>query len=86
MKKLITMICLLASFSTFAHMDHAPRPEDKVSDETARYYRGCFKEIEALGCGHPREDHEYFVNCYRSNVRMLSPACQSFFDTLYGQR
>jgi hypothetical protein len=85
MKKTIIIISMLASFSALAHQGHDFQPQEKPSEKSISTARSCFKELETLGCGHPREDQEYFVNCYRSNVQMISIDCQSFFETLYGR-
>jgi hypothetical protein len=48
--------------------------------------RGCFAKIATLGCGHPRDDHEFFITCLDDKRDKLSSNCLSFFNRLYGKK
>lgn len=86
MKSLVFTLFLFISLSAMADLEHkegmgAPPLKQKLS-----IARGCFKEINELGCGHPRDDQEFFIGCLEESKDDLTPSCQGFFEKLYGKR
>jgi hypothetical protein len=69
----------LLSTSVFAHIEH--REGDRM--DAIPSSQACFAEMRNLDCGHPMEDQEYFVNCYRNNVTALSNTCRDLLEQLY---
>lgn len=86
MKKIILVAFLILSTSAFADMEHRTGQGEKPSAKRLSVARGCFDEIDTLGCGHPRDDHDVFIGCLDDKREDLSPNCQSFFERLYGKR
>lgn len=70
----------------FATMEHQTGFESKPSAERLSKSRGCFTEIQDLGCPHPREDQEKFNTCLSDNINGLKSSCQAFFKKLYGDK
>lgn len=85
MKRILLTLCLFSSLPVFAHQEFTARPQEEPLESTLQYNRSCFQELKVLGCSHPTEDQEYFINCFQSNTQMISSGCQTFFTTLYGQ-
>ncbi|MCM2349000.1 MAG: hypothetical protein NDI69_03200 [Bacteriovoracaceae bacterium] len=86
MRKIIIVLSVIFSFSTLADMEHRAGQGGQPSLQRLTLSRGCFNEADQLGCGHPREDHEYFIACTQDNRKQLSISCQHFFEKLYGNR
>lgn len=86
MKKIIIGLSVLFSIAAHADMEHKSGQGEQPSLQKMTLSRGCFTEADQLGCGHPREDHEYFIACVQDNRNQLSISCQHFFKKLYGNR
>lgn len=83
--KLIFIMTIMAS-QAFATLEHQKGFESKPSAERLSKSRGCFAEIEDLGCQHPREGQEKFNTCMSEKFTELKPSCQAFFEKLYGDK
>lgn len=86
MNRYMLSLLLLFSFSAFADLEHVEGQGAAPSRQKLTSARGCFQEIRNLGCGHPREDQDFFIGCLEENKDSLSPSCKSFFEVLYGKR
>jgi len=86
MKYSVLIIFLLFSLSALADLEHktgmgALPQKQKLSEAHA-----CFDEIDHIGCGHPRDDQEFFIGCLDENKDELTPSCRSFFQKIYGKK
>lgn len=86
MKVGLMIISIFISINSYGDMEHKPGQGIQPSAEKLSLSRGCFKEMRYLGCGHPREDHGYFIACLANNRDQLSNNCQSFFQRLYEKK
>jgi hypothetical protein len=86
MKRYGLLLIMAISFSAFADLEHVEGMGSAPSKQKLSSSRGCFQEIRNLGCGHPREDQDFFTGCLEENKDSLSPSCKSFFEILYGKR
>lgn len=84
--KLFVMTALLFSFFAHADLEHREGQESKPTVENLSRSRGCFKEIKEQGCGHPRENQDFFSFCLQLKLESLTSDCQGFFSKLYGKR
>lgn len=86
MKRFLFILLFVFSSSAFADLEHVEGQGMAPTRQKLSSARGCFQEINHKGCGHPREDQEFFIACLDENKDSLSPSCKSFFETLYGKR
>jgi hypothetical protein len=86
MKVILFVLMMIITLSANATMEHQKGFETKPSDERLSKSRGCFAEIEVLGCSHPREGQEKFNTCLEEQFNNLKPTCQTFFGKLYGRK
>lgn len=86
MKCSILVLLFFGSLSVWAEMEHVPGIGSVPEKQKLSSARACFREIDDKGCGHPRDDQEFFISCLDENKNNLTPSCKSFFHTLYGKR
>jgi hypothetical protein len=86
MKCFIRVSLLVFSMSAMADIEHKPGMEGHPSQQKLSIARTCFKEIDNKGCGHPRDDQEFFISCLDETRDELTLSCQSFFQKLYGKK
>ena len=86
MKKLVIILTLLTSLMAQASIDEATMKSTEATSGEIKTSRSCFKELEILGCRHPREDLDQFRSCMRNVYSSLSPSCQKMVTQLYGRR
>lgn len=86
MKQKFFILIILFSTNVLADLEHIEGQGLAPSRQKLSSSRGCFQEIRNFGCGHPREDQEFFIGCLEENKDSLSLSCKSFFETLYGKR
>jgi hypothetical protein len=86
MKKIFILLILLLSSIVQADMEHKLGQGALPSPQKLSIARGCFKEIDEQGCGHPKENHEFFISCLEVKGNNLSSNCITFFNRLYGKR
>ncbi len=86
MKRLILVAVLIHTFSAQADMEHKSGLGTMPAKQSLTSSRACFQEIDNKGCGHPRDDQEFFIACLDENKNSLTQSCRSFFDTLYGKK
>lgn len=84
MKKVIA-ITLFFSFAANADLTYQRGQEGHPTKTELDLSRKCFDEMTFIGCGHPREDQEFFQNCHRDHKEDLSITCRTFFEELYGK-
>lgn len=83
MKKFILLVTLIFSSLTMAHLEHKSGEGEKPKQQQLKDSRGCLKQMEMLGCGHPLEEHDHFVNCLETKQEFLSHDCKILFERLY---
>ncbi len=86
MKKLVLILTLLTSLIAQASIDEATMKSTEATAGEIKTSRSCFKELEILGCRHPREDLDQFRSCMKNVYSSLSPACQKMVSQLYGRK
>lgn len=86
MKTFLLIYLMIVTSSIFATMEHQAGFESKPSAQRLSKSRGCFAEIQDLGCTHPREGQEKFNTCLSENFNGLNSSCQAFFKKLYGDK
>lgn len=86
MLKLTILFLSFFAFEATADLEHKPGQGGQPLAKKLTLSRGCFHEMENLGCGHPREDQGYFVSCLVDKPGQLTPNCQKFFTKLYGTK
>lgn len=67
-------------------MEHRDGQGERPSLQRLSMTRGCFSKMRQLGCGHPREDLEFFKGCLDQNRDQLSLECSLFFNRLYQKK
>ena len=80
------MTLLLFISLSHAHLEHKPGQGMIVDEKRLSKARGCFTDIKLLGCGHPREDIDFFKSCLDEKSDQLTSDCQNFFQRLYGKK
>ena len=83
MKTIILLTSLLLSSAVSANQDHESGMEAMPDDTRLQITRACFDQLARLGCGHPNEDREHFVNCARDQITDLDSDCQGLVKKLY---
>jgi len=83
MKKILIGLILLISFMARADIDEGVMKSTEPKVEEIASARSCFKEVENMGCGHPRDDLEQFRSCMENTISSLTPACQKMMGDLY---
>lgn len=86
MKHSIFVAVIFLSLSAHADLEHKEGLGTMPKTQKLSISRSCFKEIDDIGCGHPRDDQEFFISCLQENKDELNPSCQSFFEKLYGKK
>lgn len=86
MKKIILILGLFTTLAAFANIDASTDKGVSPTSAEVSQYRACFQELEQLGCGHPSEDQEHFVNCMHDSLSSLTKRCQEMMTTLYGTK
>lgn len=84
--KFALLIILFSSQLVFADLEHKDGQGTLPEAQKLTLSRGCFKEIKSQGCGHPRENQDFFSFCLQLKLEALSSDCQGFFTKLYGKR
>lgn len=82
----VLIFTLIFSNLTLADLEHRPGQGTLPKREKLSTAHGCFREIDELGCGHPRDDQEFFISCVHDKQDDLTPSCKPFFETKYGRR
>lgn len=86
MLKTFFLLFICFTFKVQAHSEHTNKMGDLPTPKKINFSRGCFSEIEGLGCPHPRESAEIFRSCLEIKNPQLTPDCRTFFSRLYGKR
>lgn len=86
MRIILLISSLFFTSLAWGDLEHRHGQGERPSAQKLSLSRGCFKEINDLGCGHPAEDHEVFISCLDEGREKLSNSCQIFFERLYGRR
>lgn len=86
MKKIFLIITIAFSSFAFADLEHKAGQGDAPPEKKVSLARGCFREIDNLGCGHPKDDLGFFRGCLDENRENLSASCQTFFGKLYSKK
>lgn len=86
MKCSMLVAVFFISLSVHADLEHKEGQGSMPKAQKLSVSRSCFKEIDHIGCGHPRDDQEFFMSCLDEKKDELNPSCQSFFEKLYGKK
>lgn len=86
MKHLIIALTLFTSLLAQASIDEADLKAMEPTEAEVATSRGCFHELERLGCGHPREDLDQFKSCLENVNSSLSSNCQNMMGGLYKRK
>ena len=86
MKRSMLVLVFLFSLSAQADLEHKPGMGSMPQKQKLSVAHACFNEIDHKGCGHPRDDQEFFIGCLDDNKDGLTPSCQTFFQKLYGKK
>lgn len=86
MKCSMLVLVFLFSYSAYADLEHKPGMGTMPQKQKLSTAHACFDEIDHKGCGHPRDDQEFFIGCLDEYKTELTPSCQAFFDKLYGKK
>ena len=86
MKCLILILLFLLSHSAMADLEHKEGQGMMPNKQRLTTAHTCFQEIDNMGCGHPRNDQEFFIGCLEENKDKLTLSCQKFFQKLYGRK
>lgn len=86
MKRSMLILLILGTLSAHADLEHKPGQGAMPLQQKLTVSHSCFKEIDSLGCGHPRDDQEFFIGCLDDKRDELTPSCQKFFEKLYGKK
>lgn len=86
MTKMMIAIVLLVSMSAKATIDEGTLKSTEPSGKEVSSSRSCFKELNILGCGHPRDDLEQFKSCMENMISSLTPDCQKMMSELYRRK
>jgi hypothetical protein len=86
MKKLIIIYTLCSSLIALATIDESTFKKYEPTQSEVDKSRSCFKELERMGCGHPREDLQHFKSCKDEVKTSLSLTCKQMITDLYDKR
>lgn len=86
MKTYLFTFLIFISMNAVATLEHTPGMEAIPSNERLTTSRGCFQELEQLGCGDPAEDMQHFRYCLDDTYHRLSKDCSKLMQSLYGPR
>ncbi len=86
MKRSMLVAVIFISFTAYADLEHKEGQGTMPKSQKLSISRSCFKEIDHIGCGHPRDDQEFFTSCLDEKKDELNPSCQVFFEKLYGKK
>jgi hypothetical protein len=86
MKRSMLALVFIFSLSAHADLEHKPGQGEMPLRQKLSVSHGCFNEIDTIGCGHPRDDQEFFIGCLQDHKDELTPSCQTFFERLYGNK
>lgn len=85
MKNYMIGVCLMVSLNSFASIDVESSLKTEATQSEISASRACFKQLEVLGCGHPREELDRFRICLSNSYGALTPACKTMMQQLYGK-
>lgn len=86
MKRLMLVVLFFGTLSAHADLEHIPGQGAMPKSQKLSAARSCFHEIDNMGCGHPRDDQEFFNGCLEEKRDELTLSCQAFFEKLYGKK
>lgn len=86
MKRTMLVSVFLFSLSAHADLEHKAGMGTMPQKQKLSVAHACFNEIDNIGCGHPRDDQEFFISCLDEKKDELTPSCQTFFQKLYGKK
>jgi hypothetical protein len=86
MKKLIIIFTLCSSLTAFADIDEKSLKGMEPTIAEVETARSCFRELEVMGCGHPRDDLKQFRACKDHVNASLTKDCQKMIKELYGKK
>ncbi|MBA2403750.1 MAG: hypothetical protein H0V66_03180 [Bdellovibrionales bacterium] len=86
MKKILIVLTLMTSFIAKASFDEAALKALEPKEGEVEASRSCFREVESLGCRHPREDVDQFKACMENVFSSLTPTCKKMLGDLYRKK
>lgn len=86
MKNMMIAIALLVSLSSKATIDEGTMKSTEPNGKEVSLARSCFKELNVLGCGHPRDDLDQFRSCMENIFSSLTSDCQNMMSDLYSRK
>ena len=73
MKLALVSLIIVISFSAHADLEHKQGQGALPERQKLSNAHNCFAEIDLKGCGHPRDDQEFFIACLDDNKDKLTP-------------
>ncbi len=86
MKDFFMFLGFVIALNSYADIEYVPTERKVTSAAMVESNRGCFKELNAQGCGDPGEDIQHFRSCMNNAYDGLSDTCQKMMTKLYGKR
>ncbi len=86
MKKIMIVLTLMTSLMVQASFDEAALKALEPKEGEVEASRSCFRDIESLGCRHPREDVDQFKVCMENVYASLTPTCKKMLGDLYRRK
>lgn len=85
MKKLFFSLSLLLALNTFA-APRAMKEFHQATDSEVQQNRGCFEELERLGCPRQDDSPKEFRECLSQLHGKLDEQCKQMMLNLYGSK